>query len=65
MTMPFERTLAVKKARKFMESLLNDPSTPQNIKGEALHILKHYPYDCDMDYLEENKEQHIFHNRLP
>ena len=63
--MPFERTMAVNKARKFMEKILHEKDVPSWIKDEASHILKHFPFECDMDFLEKGKEQHMFDNRHP
>jgi len=52
MTMPFERTYAVKNAREFLYSLLDSkvtPRVPRAIRDKARSILRHYPSDWDMD----------------
>jgi hypothetical protein len=46
MTMPFERSLAVKRAEKFLMKLLDrkqSPRVPLDIRREARAILKHFP----------------------
>ena len=52
MTMPRERTVAVKNTEAFLLSLCNPketPRVPQAIRQRARSLLKHYPSDYDME----------------
>lgn len=48
MTMPIERTRAIRWAREFLVDLLFKdvtPRVPEEIRKRARSILKHYPFD--------------------
>jgi hypothetical protein len=52
MTIPFERSLAVKRAEKFLYKLSDpkqSPGVPLAIRQEARSILKHFPAGFYMD----------------
>jgi hypothetical protein len=54
MTLPFERTNALKRARSFLIKLLDPKETPRvplEIRKEARALLKHYPWDLDLKKL--------------
>ena len=51
MTMPFERTQAVLRARAFLRKLQDaqrTPKVPRAIRQEALALLRHYPDEDDI-----------------
>lgn len=51
MTIPAERTRAVKEAEQFLLRLADSfrtPRIPPEIRREALFVLRHYPTDYDM-----------------
>lgn len=52
MTLPYERLNAVSRTRKFLYDLIDPavtPRVPKHIRQQALHLLKHYPHDFEMD----------------
>lgn len=52
MTIPYERTLAVKRAEKFLMKLIDpkeSPRIPREIRREARSILKHFPSPFYLD----------------
>jgi hypothetical protein len=52
MTIPTERTRAVLATRQFLFALTNPgqtPNVPENIREQALSLLRHYPDDGDMN----------------
>lgn len=51
LTLPDERTRAVRKARRFLIRLLNPkltPKVPRAVREEAAAILKHFPWHSDI-----------------
>lgn len=59
MTMPSERTQAVLRVEKFLLDLRNPkkyPRVPKSVREEASRLLKHYPSQFDMMYIEESFE---------
>lgn len=57
MTLPFERSNAVKNARKFLLRLLDSkktPRVPKIIRREAYWVLRHFPSDFDMEQAAKN-----------
>ena len=56
MTLPDERLSALKRARKFLFSLLDPsqtPKVPKIIRKEASAVLKHFPFEYELDQLAE------------
>jgi len=54
MTVPNERTNSVNRTREFLYELLNPqktPKIPKYIREQALHCLRHYPSEFDMDII--------------
>ena len=54
MTIPVERMNAVNHTREFLYELLNPqktPRIPKYIREQALHCLRHYPSEFDMDMI--------------
>ncbi len=52
MTIPQERSWAIRNARRFLRSLLDPkatPKVPKSVRKEAYYCLKHFPSDYDMD----------------
>jgi hypothetical protein len=52
MTIPEERTRAVKEARNFLVALLypkETPKVPKSVRQWAARVLRHFPHDYDMD----------------
>ena len=52
MTLPDERSRAVRYARMFMRDLLDKkktPRVPKDIRMQARSVLKHYPADYEME----------------
>jgi len=59
MTLPTERTNAVLRTERFLIDLLDPkktPRVPQAVRQEAGRLLKHYPTQYDMEYMEESFE---------
>ena len=59
MTMPSERTQAVLRVEKFLLDLRNPkkyPRVPKAVREEAGRLLKHYPSQFDMMYIDESFE---------
>jgi hypothetical protein len=59
MTMPRERTQAVLRAERFLMDLRNPkkyPRVPSEVRKEANRLLKHYPSQYDMMYIDESFE---------
>lgn len=51
MTLPNERTRAIRNARNFLRKLLDpkqSPRVPKSIRKEAYWALKHFPSDFDI-----------------
>ena len=56
MTVPNERSNAVRKARRFLRDLLDPrktPRVPKWIRKEAYWALRHYPSDHDIERASE------------
>lgn len=56
MTLPNERTRAVKYAQEFMRSLLDPkqtPRVPKAIRKEAYRVLRHFPNTLDISQAAE------------
>ena len=52
MTVPIERTNAVIRTQKFLIDLLDPkktPRVPRSVRRQALHLLRHYPSEFDMN----------------
>ena len=52
MTLPDERFRAVKAARQFLRDLLDPkktPKIPRSVRLRALYILKHFPWESEME----------------
>ena len=53
MTLPFERTYALRNTREFLRKLLDRKATPRvplAIRREAKACLKHFPQDLDVEW---------------
>ncbi len=51
MTIPFERTRAVLQTKQFLRALQNPlkyPGVPDEVRREAIHLLRHYPGPWDL-----------------
>jgi len=60
MTLPIERTNAVLNTEKFLLKLCipsHSPRVPKAIREEARRLLKHYPSQYNMRYIEESFEE--------
>ena len=59
MTVPNERTNAVKYTRSFLLDLTNPqvtPRIPKPIRQKALSLLRHYPDDYHMDTIADRED---------
>ena len=59
MTLPNERTQAVLRVERFLMDLCNPkkyPRVPKAVREEASRLLKHYPSQYNMVYIEESFE---------
>lgn len=59
MTTPDERTKAVLRVERFLMDLRNPkkcPRIPKAVREEASRLLKHYPSQYDMMYIDEQFE---------
>jgi hypothetical protein len=60
MTLPYERTNAVLRAHGFLRKLISPyegyKRIPSEVRKEALSILRHYPWPCEM----EREESELF-----
>lgn len=57
MTIPVERTNAVISTQKFLLELLDPkktPRVPRSVRRQALHLLRHYPTEFDMNMIAEH-----------
>jgi hypothetical protein len=55
MTLPTERTNAVLKTEKFLLDLCNPkatPRVPKEVRERARSLLRHYPSDYDMEFMD-------------
>lgn len=60
MTLPYERTNAVKNTEQFLLELCDPkktPRIPKEIRRRAGRLLKHYPSSFDMQMAIENSKQ--------
>jgi hypothetical protein len=55
MTLHFERANSLRWARKFLEDLMlgKYKRVPVEVREEARNILRHYPYDYEVDEYEK------------
>lgn len=56
MTLPYERSIAVSNVREFLYDLLDPkktPRIPKSLRVRARWLLKHYPYETDMERVAE------------
>jgi hypothetical protein len=61
MTIPLERTRAVINTHSFLLELLDPkktPRVPKSIRASALHCLRHYPTDFDMEVIAEREDMY-------
>lgn len=59
MTMPCERTKAVLRVERFLMDLRDPkkyPRVPSEVRKEASRLLRHYPSQYNMMYIEESFE---------
>ena len=52
MTIPYERSRAVKQAEEFLKDLCDPqktPRVPKTVRAHARHLLRHYPGKWDME----------------
>lgn len=59
MTLPSEKYYAINWARKFLRSLLipnETPRVPREIRRQAYSVLKHFPWECDMERIADCKK---------
>lgn len=59
MTLPVERTNAVLRTEKFLMDLRDPkkyPRVPKAVREEASRLLRHYPSQYNMMYIEESFE---------
>lgn len=59
MTMPRERTQAVLRVEQFLMDLRDPkkyPRIPKTVRQEASRLLKHYPSQFDMMYINQSFE---------
>jgi hypothetical protein len=67
MTLPDERYRALKQGRKLLEELCDPgktPRVPSIIRDRARTILRHYPFDIDLDSMAENSPE-LLEKTLP
>lgn len=65
MTLPDERYRALKQSRKLLEELCDPgktPRVPSIIRDRARTILRHFPYDSDLEQLAENSPELLAKN---
>ena len=59
MTLPCERTKAVLRVERFLMDLRDPkkyPRVPKSVREEASRLLRHYPSQYNMMYIEESFE---------
>ena len=62
MTLPYERTRAVKQTHDFLRSLTDAKETPRvpgHIRKQALWLLRHYPSDAEMETIANREDMAI------
>lgn len=60
MTLPDERYRALKQSRKLLEELCDPgktPRVPSIIRDRARTILRHFPFDSDLERMAENSPE--------
>ena len=57
MTVPYERSLAMKSAGDFLRKMRNSAGLPAELRDEAAAILRHYPNLHQIDLLTAFAEQ--------
>ncbi len=57
MTVPHERSLAMKSAGDFIRKMRNSAEVPAELRDEAAAILRHYPNSHQIDLLTAFAEQ--------
>ena len=57
MTVPYERSLAMKSAGDFLRKMRNSAGLPAELREEAAAILRHYPNSHQIDLLTAFAEQ--------
>ncbi len=57
MTVPQERSLAMKSAGDFLRKMRNSAEVPAELRDEAAAILRHYPNSHQIDLLTAFAEQ--------
>lgn len=60
MTLPDERYRALKQSRKLLEELCDPgktPRVPSIIRDRARTILRHFPFDSDIERMAENSPE--------
>ena len=56
MTLPDERYRALLEAKKFLYELVDPkktPRVPKNIRRQAYAVLRHFPWDMDLELIAE------------
>lgn len=54
MTMPDERTRALRQTREFLQELMDSertPAVPDEVRRQAKRLLRHYPLDMHLNLL--------------
>jgi hypothetical protein len=54
MTLPEERARSILNTREFLISLTDPkttPKVPKSIRKQALHLLRHYPWDYHIEHM--------------
>jgi hypothetical protein len=68
MTLPDERYRAIQQTRQFLSDLLDRtiyPRVPREVRAEARRLLKHYPFNFDLDRLSEKSPDIIIREMEP
>ncbi len=65
MTLPDERYRSVRQTAEFLQRLAGGeyPRVPKAVRGEALHLLRHYPTAWDLDQIERSAP-HVMQKRM-
>lgn len=53
MTMPHERTRALRQAGELLRELQNRPGLPQDIRNRLVGVLRHYPEEWQLCWMAE------------
>lgn len=67
MTLPFERTNAIRNAEQFLLELCDPkktPRIPKEIRRRAGRLLKHYPTSWDMQVISEREDSTADHPKI-